>query len=154
MYQSINQSICLSICLLEFYLPIYLSICLSTDPCIHPSIHPFIHPSINLSVYLSICLSRYLDIYMYIYIYVYVYMYADEAPLSGSLLWPPSSDAQDFARASAVAEESLLAIRTVAAFGGEAAQAARFEKELYGQGCLLWLKALLTLGCAFFAPSK
>ncbi|CAE7376068.1 Multidrug resistance protein 1A [Symbiodinium microadriaticum] len=36
----------------------------------------------------------------------------------------------DFARASAVAEESLLAIRTVAAFGGESVQSARFEKEL------------------------
>jgi len=36
----------------------------------------------------------------------------------------------DFARASAVAEESLMAIRTVAAFGAEAAESARFEKEL------------------------
>ena len=36
----------------------------------------------------------------------------------------------DFARASAVAEESLIAIRTVAAFGGEATQSERFEKEL------------------------
>ena len=37
---------------------------------------------------------------------------------------------RDFARASAVAEESLMAIRTVAAFGGEKAESARFEKEL------------------------
>ncbi|CAE7464917.1 Abcb1 [Symbiodinium natans] len=36
----------------------------------------------------------------------------------------------DFARASAVAEESLMAIRTVAAFGAEEAESARFEKEL------------------------
>jgi len=36
----------------------------------------------------------------------------------------------DFARASAVAEESLMAIRTVAAFGAEGAESARFEKEL------------------------
>ena len=35
-----------------------------------------------------------------------------------------------FARASAVAEESLMAIRSVAAFGGENMEAARFEKEL------------------------
>ena len=36
----------------------------------------------------------------------------------------------NFARASAVAEESLMAIRTVAAFGGETSEVARFEKEL------------------------
>ena len=36
----------------------------------------------------------------------------------------------DFARASAVAEESLMAIRTVAAFGAEKTESARFEKEL------------------------
>ena len=37
---------------------------------------------------------------------------------------------RDFARASAVAEESLMAIRTVAAFGGEGTELGRFEKEL------------------------
>ncbi|CAE7173775.1 ABCB1 [Symbiodinium microadriaticum] len=37
---------------------------------------------------------------------------------------------RNFARASAVAEESLMAIRTVAAFGAENAESARFEKEL------------------------
>ncbi|CAE7733347.1 Abcb1a [Symbiodinium sp. CCMP2456] len=36
----------------------------------------------------------------------------------------------NFARASAVAEEALMAIRSVAAFGGEAREVARFEKEL------------------------
>ena len=36
----------------------------------------------------------------------------------------------NFAQASAVAEESLMAIRTVAAFGGEAKEVARFEREL------------------------
>ncbi|CAE6964952.1 ABCB1 [Symbiodinium sp. CCMP2592] len=36
----------------------------------------------------------------------------------------------NFARASSVAEESLMAIRTVAAFGAENAESARFEKEL------------------------
>ncbi|CAE7460723.1 Abcb5 [Symbiodinium sp. CCMP2592] len=41
-----------------------------------------------------------------------------------------SKQAADFARASAVAEESLMAIRTVAAFGGESVQSARFGKEL------------------------
>ena len=37
---------------------------------------------------------------------------------------------RDFARASAVAEESLMAIRTVAAFGGEQTESTRFENEL------------------------
>ena len=41
-----------------------------------------------------------------------------------------SKQVADFARASAVAEESLMAIRTVAAFGGESVQSARFGKEL------------------------
>ncbi|CAE7454336.1 ABCB1 [Symbiodinium necroappetens] len=36
----------------------------------------------------------------------------------------------NFARASAVAEEALMAIRSVASFGGEALEVARFEKEL------------------------
>ncbi|CAE7840271.1 ABCB1 [Symbiodinium sp. CCMP2592] len=36
----------------------------------------------------------------------------------------------NFGRASAVAEEALMAIRSVAAFGGEAVEVARFEKEL------------------------
>ena len=44
--------------------------------------------------------------------------------------WQTFNQQKDFARASAVAEESMMAIRTVAAFGGEAAETARFEKEL------------------------
>ena len=36
----------------------------------------------------------------------------------------------NFAKAAAVAEESLLAVRSVAAFGGEALEAARFERQL------------------------
>jgi len=41
-----------------------------------------------------------------------------------------SEQQRDFARASTVAEEAMMAIRTVAAFGGEEAETARFEKEL------------------------
>lgn len=37
---------------------------------------------------------------------------------------------RDFAQAATVAEESIMAIRTVAAFGGEGKATARFEKEL------------------------
>lgn len=41
-----------------------------------------------------------------------------------------SQQAEDFQRASTVAEESLMAIRTVVAFGGEASALRRFEREL------------------------
>jgi len=41
-----------------------------------------------------------------------------------------SKQQADFARASTVAEEAMMAIRTVAAFGAEATECARFEKEL------------------------
>ncbi|CAJ1399824.1 unnamed protein product [Effrenium voratum] len=41
-----------------------------------------------------------------------------------------TQQAEDFARAGGVAEESLMAVRTVAAFGAELSQQRRFEREL------------------------